>query len=137
MKDSPQTALADAKVWLSTAKSALAAAGKTERAEVVACAEAIHSIIRANDALVMAILGLKATRHDDAPLLFKRLLRDKKLEENEVRFELLLHRAIGAKSGADYGRAGITKEDAAYFVSGAEEFIAMVERNLPRKPAAR
>ena len=115
--DSPEKALADARVWLSTAKAALADSGTAPRAEVVACAEAIHAIIRTNDSLVMALLGLKPTRHDDAPLLFNRLVREKKLAEEEVRFALLVHRAVSAKSGADYGRAEITKKEAEYFIS--------------------
>lgn len=136
-KDSPENALADARMWLRSAKAAFAEVGKAERAEVVACAEAIHSIIRANDALTMALLGIKGTRHDDAPTVFKRLVRDRKVEEKHMRFAMLLFKAMGAKSGADYGRADITKADACYFVSGAEEFIRMVESHLPRKPPAR
>lgn len=132
--DSPENAIADAKIWLRTAEAALAEVGKAARAEVIACAEAIHSIIRANDALIMSLLGLKATRHDDAPLLFKRLIREKKLEEKEARFALLLHRAVGKKSGADYGRAEISAADASYFVSEAKKFLEMAERHLPKNP---
>ena len=131
-KELPEDALADARVWLKSASTALAEAGRTERAEVVACAEAIHSIIRANDALTMALSGIKGTRHDDAPAVFKRLVREGKLEEKDIRFATLLFKAMGAKSGADYGRADITKKDATYFVSGAEEFIKMVESHLRR-----
>lgn len=80
----------------------------------------------------MGLLGIKPTRHDDAPLLFKRLIREGKLDEKHVKFYTLLHMALGAKSGADYGRADITRSDAEYFVKGAEEFIKMIETHVPQ-----
>ena len=131
--DAPKNALADACAWLRSAEATLKSGG--ERSEVVATAEAIHSIIRANDALTMALAGRKGTRHDDAPLMFKRLVREGKIEERHIRFAALLHEAMGAKGGADYGRAVITKKEAEYFVKGAEDFIAMVERNIGAKPS--
>jgi hypothetical protein len=129
--DTPAKALADARAWLKSAEDAFGRAGTVERSEVVACAEAIHAIIRANDALTMELLGLKGTRHDDAPLLFNRLVREKKIGGENARFAILIFKAIEAKSGADYGRSDIGEKDAGYFVSGAREFVGMAYGSIP------
>ncbi|MDD5317660.1 MAG: hypothetical protein PHF51_02900 [Candidatus ainarchaeum sp.] len=133
MRDNPEKALADARVWLKSAEDAFARAGEAERAEVVACAEAIHAIIRANDALTMALLGLKGTRHDDSPMLFGRLLREKKIEARHAKFATLVFKAVEAKSGADYGRSEICGKEAEYFVRGAREFLEMAEKSVAKK----
>ncbi|RLG20350.1 hypothetical protein DRN67_00150 [Candidatus Micrarchaeota archaeon] len=72
--DTPKKALDEAKEWLATAELALVHCRKSGPA-AVACAEAIHAIIRANDALTMRLLNRKATRHDDMPFLFLELIR--------------------------------------------------------------
>lgn len=128
--DSPAKALADAKVWLASAEETFTRSG--ERSHVVAAAQAIHAIIRANDAITSELIGKKATRHDDAPLLFKQLIREGKLPAGSERFALLLFRSMESKSGADYGRGDIGKWDAEYFVTGAREFVALAEKCIPK-----
>ncbi|MDO8339297.1 MAG: hypothetical protein Q7T16_01425 [Candidatus Burarchaeum sp.] len=123
--DTAEKALSEAREWLSTAELALSHC-KTGAPASVACAEAIHAIIRANDALTIHFLNRKATRHDDMPFLFLDLLRQGKLEKTHEHFHSLLSRALHAKSGADYGRQMFTLQDADYFVKGAREFLDVV-----------
>jgi len=74
--DNPERAFKEAEAWLVSAKYSLAESDD-ETISHVSCAQSIHAIIRANDALSMKLLGVKATRHDDAPALFAKLVRDK------------------------------------------------------------
>ena len=67
MTDSPEKALKEAEAWLVSAKHMLVEAHSDEGLSGVCCAEAIHSIIRANDALMLKFYKVKPTRHDDVP----------------------------------------------------------------------
>ena len=125
MKDEPASAMREAEGWLASAKHSLVEAQSDDVLASVCSAQAIHALIRANDALTMKLLGRKSTRHEDAPALFADLLREGKLPATEMRFRRLLARAMRDKSGADYGRKRFSPRDAEEYVSEAEMFIAM------------
>ena len=124
MTDSPERAVAEAEAWLVSAKDKLALAESDEAGANVCCALAIHAVIRANDALALKFLKVKATRHDDAPALFSKLLEQGKLGGENRRFLRTLQKAVVEKSGADYGKSAFSYEDAKRHVEDSEEFVA-------------
>lgn len=123
--DNPGKAAKESKAWLEGASRALEA-GDTN----VACAMAIHSIIRANDALCIKFLGRKATRHDDAHIMFSRLVGQGKLPAEEKEWAFAIARAMQSKSGADYGKTEFSAEQAESIVKDATGFLEMAEIHL-------
>ena len=105
----------------------MAEAGGDYASANVCCAQAIHAIIRANDALAMKFLGHKPTRHDDAAIVFAKLIREGKLPEKAAMFKNLVADAMKDKSGADYGKRSFSHEDAEKYAERAEHFIVMVK----------
>jgi len=124
--DNPKRAIAEAEAWLESAYKSLGS--KTEGSAGVCCAQAIHGIIRANDALCMRFLGNKPTRHDDLPFSFRKIVDQNKIRIEERRFEHMLAKAMASKSGADYGKSDFGWKDAEFFVEQAEEFIKMARK---------
>ena len=127
MTDTEERALQEAESWLISAKYGLADAEGEEARSNVCCAQAIHAIIRANDALALKFLGHKPTRHDDAAIVFAKLIREGKLPEGSEHFKDLVAGAMRDKSGADYGKSSFSYADAQGYVEQAEQFIAMVK----------
>ncbi len=127
MTDSPQRALREAESWLHSAKEGLAEAEDDQAVTNVCCAQAIHALIRANDALSIKFLGHKSTRHDDAAIVFAKLLREGKMPAGTERFKNLISGAMRDKSGADYGKSSFAHEDARDYVEQTEQFIAMAK----------
>lgn len=130
MSDSPEKALKEAEAWLASAKDKLTAAQEDEELSSVACAQAIHAIIRANDALTLHHLAIKATRHDDVVAIFGRLIREGKVSKSNESFKDLLAKTVKDKSGADYGKKEFTVEDAQEYVEKGEEFTNAVKAAL-------
>lgn len=124
MMDTPEKAAAEAEAWLEGARKTLGRGG--DGSANVCCAQAIHGIIRANDALSLKFLGRKSTRHDDLPFLFRKLLKQNKIKSEERKFEPVLAKAMVSKSSADYGKAEFSRGDAEFFVQEAGDFIGMV-----------
>lgn len=125
--DDAEKAIAEAESWLDGAK---AISGKDRN---VGCAMAIHSIIRANDALCLRFLGRKATRHDDAHILFGKLIGQGKIPESEKWFQTVVSRAMHEKSGADYGKTDFTRQHSENMLKEAEGFLKMARKYLPGK----
>lgn len=130
MSDSPEKALKEAEAWLVSAKDKLIAAQEDEELSSVTCAQVIHAIIRANDALTLHHLGIKATRHDDIVTIFSRLIREGKISKSNELFKDLLARVVKDKGGADYGKKEFTLEDAQEYVEKGEEFVNAVKTAL-------
>lgn len=130
MMDTPERALKEAEAWLVSAKDRLIEAEEDEALAGVCCALAIHAIIRANDALALYHFKVKATRHDDLPTIFEKLVREKKLSESDRSFRDLLAKAARDKSGADYGKKQFTVKEAEAYVAGAEEFVSTVKDRI-------
>ena len=130
MMDTVERAIKEADEWLVSAKDKLEAAESDHSAANVCCALAVHAIIRANDALSLKFLRIKATRHDDAPVMFSKLLQQNKLGRENLRFLRLLQKAMADKSGADYGKKIFSYEDAKKYAEEAEEFVAFVKSQV-------
>ena len=127
MTDSPGRAVLEAEAWLASARDKLALAETEDAAANVCCALAIHAIIRANDAITLKFLRLKATRHDDAPAMFEKLLKQGKVGSGNRVFLRLLQKAAVDKSGADYGKSTFSYDDAKGYVEDAEGFVAAMK----------
>ncbi|MBI5636170.1 HEPN domain-containing protein [Candidatus Micrarchaeota archaeon] len=130
MSDTTERAFHEAESWLFSAKHGLADAEDDYASANVCCAQAIHAIIRANDALCLKFIGCKPTRHDDAAIVFAKLLLEGKLPETAKEFKNLVADAMRDKSGADYGKKSFSFEDAENYVQKTEEFIAMAKNVL-------
>lgn len=128
MTDSPQKALREAEAWLVSAKATLVDAQSDEALTSVACAQAIHGIIRANDALMLQFYKTKPTRHDDAPLGFVKLVRDNKIRKEDESFKNLVSTAMRDKSGADYGKQVFSYDKGKWYAEKCEEFVAAVKK---------
>lgn len=130
MTDTPERALHEAESWLVSAKHSLIEAGEDEANANVCCAQAIHAIIRANDALCLKTLGHRATRHDDAATMYAQLVREGRLPEGAKHFRDLVSNAMRDKSGADYGKRSFSLENAKNYVEQTEQFIVIVKTAL-------
>lgn len=126
--DTPKKALKEAEAWIASAKHILTEAQSDETISGVCCAQAIHGLIRANDALTMKFSGVKTTRHDDAPFAFAKICRDNKISKSDAEFKNVLAKAMRDKSGADYGKKAFTYAEAKWYVEKAEEFAAMAAK---------
>ncbi|MFA5246925.1 MAG: hypothetical protein WC408_03485 [Candidatus Micrarchaeia archaeon] len=127
MTDTPKRACSEAESWLNSAKHSLEKAKQIEADASVCCAEAIHAVIRANDALALEFLGHKPTRHDDAAIVFAKLVREGKLPDKTEHFRNLVAKSMRDKSGADYGKSSFSYEDAQEYVEQTELFVAMTK----------
>lgn len=128
--DTPDRAIKEAEGWLASARHSLAGVNDGDAPSSVCCAQGIHAIIRANDALCLKFLGVKITRHDDAAAMFAKLLKLGKLPDGAQDFKDTIADAMRDKSGADYGKSLFTEKNAEKYVQRAEEFIAMAKNAL-------
>lgn len=94
----------------------------------VAVAQAIHSLIRANDALTLKYLRKRATRHEQAITLFQELIRQNKIPSEESRIGDVLIKAVHQKSGYEYKGEYASKADAEKWIYEAEKFLTMVRK---------
>ena len=129
-EDTPERALKEAEGWLVSAKDKLILAQEEEVLANVVCAQAIHSIIRANDALTLKFLKVKATRHDDITDLFTKMVKGKHIAEMDTRFRETLARVVRDKSGADYGKKQFNIKEAEKYVDKTEDFVNMVMKYI-------
>jgi len=130
MSDTFDRAFAEAEGWFASAKYSLIEAEDEDARANVCCAQAIHAIIRANDALSLKFLGYKPTRHDDAAVVFAKLAKEGKFSDGATHFRDLVADAMRDKSGADYGKSSFSFERAQEYVEKTEEFLAMVKSTL-------
>lgn len=128
--DNPERAIKEAEGWLASAKEKLRDAQDEPALANVCCALAIHAIIRANDALSMKYLGVKGTRHDDAEMVFSKMIRDKHLPKEDGHFGSIIVNAVADKSGADYGKDEFSYLEAEEYVEKAEEFVGMARSRM-------
>jgi len=78
------------------------------------------------DALSLKFENVKPTKHDDAPPLFEKIVRNGKIGRENLRFVRLLEKVVSDKSGADYGKKTFSYEDAKRYVESAGEFASAV-----------
>jgi len=95
-------------------------------------AQAIHALIKANDALTMKYLGLRSTRHEDAAVLFGDLIKQNKVDPKLADLRRLLTRAVAEKSNYDYKGTEVSKATASGWLRDVERFLETVPRH-PKK----
>ena len=120
----------EAVAWIRAAEFLLEAEDLGRARFTVAAAQAIHSMIKANDALSVEFLGKRSTRHEDAAKLFKEVVRQNKIPDRYARFRGPLGDAVADKSEFDYKGMEVSQEGARRRIRGAREFLAAVEEIL-------
>lgn len=105
--------------------------GKDAEKYTVVVAQAIHSIIKANDALTMRFLGKRAIKHQEAVELFLQLVRENKIPSKFSNLrKVVLEPAVQTKSKADYKGLRASKEDAEKWIRMAENFLNSAKEAL-------
>ena len=120
-------ALREAECWLKCAERSLEISEYKERF-TVAVAQAIHSLIRANDALTLKYLRRRAARHEQAITLFQELIRQNKIPPEESKVGDILVKAIYEKSDYDYRGEYASKADAEKWIYEAKKFLVMARK---------
>jgi len=116
-----------AKLWLEGAKYISCYSSEGKDKYIVAVAMAIHSIIKANDALTFKFMNITARRHDDARRLFEDLIKKNFIKEEYSNYKEIIQYAIENKARADYRGAFFSKSDFEEMNRKAEKFIKMAE----------
>ncbi len=116
-----------AKLWLEGANyiANLSLEGKDKYA--VAVSMAIHSIIKANDALTFKFMNITAKRHDDARRLFEDLIKKNFVKAEYANYKNIIQDAITNKAKAEYRGAFFSKNDFEDMKKKAEKFLKMAE----------
>lgn len=123
--------LKEAEFWLESAKDLLKKSAKDSEKYTVVVAQAIHSIIRANDALTLRFLGKTAIRHDEAPELFLQLVRTNKIPAKYANLrKAVLIPAVKTKSRVNYRGIHISKADVEIWIRLAEKFLSATKDSL-------
>lgn len=119
----------EAECWLKSAERSLEISEYEERF-TVAVAQAIHSPIRANDALTLEYLRRRAFRHEQSISLFQEHIRQNKIPSEESKIGDILVKAMHEKSVYEYKGECASKADAEKWIYGAKRFIAMVSKYI-------
>lgn len=121
----------ESEFWLDGAKKVSSSDAPEREKYTVAVAMAIHSIIKANDALTVKFMNKRAERHDEAPELFRQLVQFNKIPAkfSDLRLSVLTP-AIQTKSKADYKGLEAGKSDAERRVRNADKFLNAVKECL-------
>jgi len=94
----------------------------------VVVAQAVHSIIRANDALTLRFLNKRAIRHADAASMSLGIAQSGRISPEFSRLrKAVLIPAIDMKSKADYKGVYVGRADAERWIARAERFLEAVE----------
>lgn len=118
-----------AKLWLEGAKH-ISNIGDGKDKYAVAVAMAIHSIIKANDALTFKFMNITARRHDDARRLFEEMVKKNFIKAGYADYKQIIQDAINNKAKAEYRGAFFSKNDFESMKRNAEKFIKMAEEVL-------
>jgi len=114
-----------ANLWLEGAKYIANYSSEGKDKYIVAVAMAIHSIIKANDALTFKFMNITARRHDDARRLFEDLIKKNFIKAEYANYKQIIQDAITDKAKADYRGAFFSKNDFEEMKRKAEKFIKM------------
>lgn len=120
----------EAEAWLRSAEYLLESEELGRARFTVAVGEAIHSMIRANDALTMKFLKKRSTRHEDALRLFKELLTQHKIQAKYAGLRDGLRDAVADKSDFDYKAKVAGKDEAERRIRTARQFLTAVREIL-------
>jgi len=121
--------LNEAEIWFETAKTVYRSTHGREK-YTVAVAQAIHALIKANDALTVKYLGLRSKRHEDAAGQFGDLIRQNKIDSKFADRRKLLTKAAAEKSDFDYKGVEVSKTTASGWLREVERFLDMVRSIL-------
>lgn len=114
----------EAKIWLQGAEYASNLSGGREKYSV-AVSMAIHSILKANDALTLKFLGITARKHDDARRLYEDLIKKNFVKAQYADYKQIIQEAINNKAKAEYRGAFFSKGDFESMKRNAEKFLKM------------
>ena len=114
-----------AKLWLEGGKYIANLSLENKDKYVVAIAMAIHSIIKANDALTFKFMNITAKRHDDARRLFEDLIKKNFVKAEYANYKNIIQDAITNKAKAEYRGAFFSKNDFEDMKKKAEKFLKM------------
>lgn len=115
-----------AQFWLKAAKNTLEDSSGSNEKYAVSVAQAIHAIIKANDALTSKYLNQVAQRHDEARKLFEELIRKNLIKSEYSPHREIIQEAITQKARAEYRASFFSKNDAENMIRKAEKFLKMV-----------
>ncbi|MBI3035632.1 HEPN domain-containing protein [Candidatus Woesearchaeota archaeon] len=119
-----------AKFWLEGAKHTANLDSEDKNKYSVAISMAIHSIIKANDALIYKFMNITAKRHDDARRLFEDLIKKNFIKNQYSHYSEIIQDAINNKAKADYRGAFFSKKDWEEMLRKAEKFLNMVKEAI-------
>ena len=115
-----------AQFWLKAAKNILEDSSSSNEKYAVSVAQAIHAIIKANDALTFKYLNQVAQRHDEARKLFEELIKRNFIKSEYSHYKDIIQEAITQKARAEYRAVFFSKNDAENMIRKAEKFLRMV-----------
>ncbi|HLC80289.1 MAG TPA: HEPN domain-containing protein [Candidatus Nanoarchaeia archaeon] len=115
-----------AQFWLKAAKNTLEDSSNSNEKYAVGVAQAIHAIIKANDALTFKYLNQVAQRHDEARKLFEELIKRNFIKSEYSSYKEIIQEAITQKARAEYRAVYFSKNDAENIIRRAEKFLKMV-----------
>lgn len=116
-----------AKLWLEGAKYIGDYNSEDRDKYAVAVAMAIHSIIKANDALTFKFTNTTARRHDDARRLFEDLIKRNFIKTKHANYSQIIQEAVNNKAKAEYRVSFFSKNDFEDMKRKAEKFLKMAE----------
>jgi len=121
--------LEEADAWYESAIATFKS-GRGREKFTVAVAQAIHALIRANDALTVKYLGKRSTRHEEASALFGDLIKRNKIDPKFSNLRRLLSKAAAEKSDFDYKGVEVGHATAARWLREVEGFLRAVHEIL-------
>ena len=119
--------LEEARLWLATARTLFEDSSKGKERFTVVVAQAIHGLIRANDALTVHFLDRRSTRHEDAAKLFRELIRQNKIPGEHAGLRDVIVEAIADKSDFDYKGTEVSQAQAMRWLRKTERFLDSVD----------
>lgn len=114
-----------AQYWLISAKNTLNDNSDSNEKYAVSVAQAVHAIIKANDALTSKFLNQVAKRHDEARKLFEELIRKNFIKSEYSPGKDIIQEAINNKARAEYRGDYFSKNDAENMIRKAEKFLKL------------
>jgi len=121
--------LEEADAWYESAVATFKSSRGREKF-TVAVAQAIHALIKANDALTAKYLGQRSTRHEEASVLFGDLIKRNKIDPKFSDLRKLLSKAAAEKSDFDYKGVEVSQATAARWLREVEGFLRAVHEIL-------
>ena len=122
--------LEEAESWLDAARFTLGNTLRGRERFTVAVAQAMHGLIKANDALTMKFLKWRSTRHEDAAMLFEDMIKQGKFDQEYATLRRLLIEASTRKSDFDYKGTEIGQNEAERWLRDVEKFVKCAKEIL-------